>query len=142
MEKLQLRIPGRLPGLNDLICHNRSHWAEGARLKRETDMKIRTSIRCQVPWRLPGKSGALIQEPVHIHFEWHEGNRRRDLDNIYSAKKYVLDALQEAGVIMNDSQKYVTGLSDEFILNRDWEGVVVTLSFAGEHPEKEGGKRE
>ena len=41
--------------------------------------------------------------------------RRRDADNIASAKKYILDAMQHMNVIPNDNRKIVTGFTDEII---------------------------
>lgn len=41
-------------------------------------------------------------------------NRKRDIDNVSSAKKYILDALQRAKILKNDSPKYVVGHKDVF----------------------------
>ena len=65
--------------------------------------------------------------PVYIEFLWIEKDRRRDLDNIYSGKKYILDALQTAGVIPNDSQKYVIGLVDMVAFDKANPRVEVTI---------------
>ena len=46
---------------------------------------------------------------------YHEPDRRRDVDNIYSANKFILDALRKAGIIKNDSQKYVKDVIDTYI---------------------------
>lgn len=75
-------IAGRLPSLNDYINACRSHWSKGAALKRETEDAIIWHI-------ISAKSkGTLrpVSGPVAIAFEWHESDKRRDLDNIISAK--------------------------------------------------------
>lgn len=61
------------------------------------------------------KRSKLRQIKTHcvIHFEWHEENKRRDIDNVYSAKKYILDALVKFGYLENDSPKFVTNLRDD-----------------------------
>ena len=41
---------------------------------------------------------------------------RRDPDNIASAKKYILDALQKQGILQNDNLKWIKGFEDEFIV--------------------------
>ena len=116
-------IRGRLPGLNELIHEDRTHWSRGAGLKADTEALIGIQIRVAMnrgECRMP--SG-----PSRIAFDWHERNRRRDLDNVFSAKKFVLDAMTRCGMLRNDSQKYVTGLSDTFTLDKD-DFVVVTIT--------------
>lgn len=46
-------------------------------------------------------------------------NKKRDIDNVSSAKKYILDALQRAKILKNDSPKYVVAHKDEFKYDRD-----------------------
>ena len=52
----------------------------------------------------------IRDSPVTVRFTWVEGNRRRDIDNVAFAKKFVLDGLVQAGVIGNDTPQYVTCL--------------------------------
>ncbi len=70
-----------------------------------------------------------VKCPVVISFEWHESDRRRDLDNIFSAKKFILDAMQKAGIIVSDNRKYVVGLNDT-IINDTKDFVIVTIQEA------------
>ena len=71
--------------------------------------------------------------PIIVHFAWIEGNKRRDLDNVAFAKKFILDGLVKAGVLKNDNCKHVTGFTDTFIYdseNKDFPdgfGVIVRL---------------
>ena len=53
-------------------------------------------------------------KPVQIHFHWIEDNKRRDLDGICFAKKFILDAMVKANVITDDNRKYVAGFTDTF----------------------------
>ena len=53
-------------------------------------------------------------KPVIIDFTWIEGDKRRDLDNICYAKKFILDALVKQGVLVDDGQRFVVELSDKF----------------------------
>jgi Holliday junction resolvase RusA-like endonuclease len=48
-----------------------------------------------------------VEKPCEIFIEWHEKTKRRDVDNIQSAQKFILDALQQHNIIKNDSRKYV-----------------------------------
>lgn len=88
-------IPFRLPGLNEVIAKNRNSRYAGASLKKQVDASIAMQIR------------AAKLEPVTahciVHIVFDEPNRRRDVDNVESAKKFVLDALVSAGVIRGDS---------------------------------------
>ena len=93
-------IPGNLPGLNLLIAANRANRYKGAKLKRDADMQVVAAIRkCHV--------GAVRGYPVEVRIWFYEKDKRRDIDNVYSGGKYVLDGLQEAGVLRGDGQKYV-----------------------------------
>jgi Holliday junction resolvase RusA-like endonuclease len=93
-------IPGNLPGLNLLIAANRANRYKGAKLKRDADMQVVAAIRkCHV--------GAVRWYPVEVRIWFYEKDKRRDIDNVYSGGKYVLDGLQEAGILRGDGQKYV-----------------------------------
>lgn len=50
-----------------------------------------------------------------------------DIDNIASAKKFILDALQECGILEGDGQKQLVGFSDRFVIGDGWDGCVVTV---------------
>lgn len=96
-------IPGSLPGLNLLIAANRANRYKGAKLKKDADMQVIAAIRkCHV--------GAVKGYPVEVRIWFYEKDHRRDIDNVYSGGKYVLDGLQEAGVLRGDGQKYVDRL--------------------------------
>ena len=104
-------VHGRLPSLNDYIDACRSHWSNCARFKHQVEEGILWDIKA-------AKGRGMLRPvggPVHISFEWHESDHRRDLDNIYSAKKYILDAMQRAGIIVNDNRRCVKGLTDHIV---------------------------
>ena len=115
-------ILGRLPGLNDYTDACRSHWSKGARMKRQVEEDI--------GWHILAARGAHKLRPVHgpvsLAIEWHERDRRRDLDNIVSAKKFILDAMQKMGIIPNDNRDHVRAISDE-VVDDDKDFVVVRL---------------
>ena len=69
-----------------------------------------------------------IDYPVRVEFVWVEGNRRRDLDNISAATKFVLDGIVEAGILIDDSQKWVRSLHHTVVTSPDKTyGVSVVL---------------
>lgn len=115
-------IEGRLPSLNDYTYACRSHWSKGAELKNR--------VEADIIWYIKAAKGRGILRPVQnrivLHIEWHESDMRRDVDNIVSAKKFILDALQRAGIIANDDRKHVAGVYDE-VVDDDVDFVKVTL---------------
>ncbi len=63
-------------------------------------------------------SGVSIRRPVFMEYTWVESNRRRDLDNVSSfGRKVIQDALVAAGVLRDDGWKHVIGFSDRFEVN-------------------------
>lgn len=106
---IQFTIYEKLPSLNDYINILKSPNGKrlGAAFKRQTDEL------CEA-YMLPVKQAAqeFCSKPVIILFNWNEKSHRRDLDNVFSAKKYVLDALQKTGILQNDNYKCVKGVFD------------------------------
>lgn len=105
------KIGQRLPSFNEYVNACRANPYVGAKLKKDTEYVIEFEIM------LAKRNGSLKvpKPPVKITFVWHESNKRRDLDNIFSAKKYILDAMQKARVLENDSRKFIVGLTDEIV---------------------------
>lgn len=98
-------IHSRLPSLNDVISDNRANRYKGAKLKKDTEAIIIAEIKKQ-------KVQPVTEYPVEVFIRWVEPNRKRDVDNIQSSKKFILDAMVKAGVIVNDSQRYVAQVYD------------------------------
>jgi len=109
-------LSGRLPGRNDVTAHNRTNRYSGAKQKRAVEQDLVAQIKaarinpidCRCDWS----------------FLWHEPNKRRDPDNIYSADKFIFDALQYAGKLPRDSWKYVGRITHDCVVSDD-VGVLV-----------------
>lgn len=100
---MKFEIPGRLPGLNEIIAAAKDHYGAYVSMK--------DTYTTQCAWyakKLP-RHGR-----VDVHITWHEPNARRDPDNITAGQKFILDGLVVAGVIRNDSQKYIKRINHEF----------------------------
>lgn len=112
LEMIQFRINEQLPSLNDYI--NKLKSSNGKRMG--SMFKKRIDELCEA-YMLPIKTKAIeeCKEPVIILFEWNEKSKRRDLDNVYSAKKYILDALQKIGILENDNYRHVKGVYDTVV---------------------------
>lgn len=107
-----LIIPGRLPGLNDYIAAERANRYKGAKMKTDNEKIIMCAIRqCMKSVR--------IEKPVFMEYTWVEKNRRRDKDNITFGRKFIQDALKNAGVIKDDGWNEVVGFSDRFEVDKE-----------------------
>ena len=100
----RLEIPLKLPSLNQYINECRKNRYAGANMKRNIEQDIGFYINT-----LP-----KYQKPIKIHFHWIEGNKKRDLDNVCFAKKFILDSMVKAGKLKDDNRNYVTGFTDTF----------------------------
>lgn len=104
---VKLIIRGQLPNLNDYTKACRTNKYAGAKMKHDAEQLITAYIMQQLP-------GVHIKGKVKINFRWYEPNKKRDLDNICFAKKFILDALVNSKVIVTDGWKGVAGFEDEF----------------------------
>jgi len=94
------------PTLNDQIRYARANKFKSATTKKEWDADLQKLIVEQEIPRFPDK--------VWLFYEWRIKNFRRDPDNICGSAKYVNDGLKKAGVIVNDSLKYIYGYDSIF----------------------------
>ena len=116
-----LEIKGRLVGLNDYISANRTHKQLGAKMKKMESERIGWHIKQQL-------NSVKIENPVNIVFYWYEPNKKRDLDNISSmGRKLIQDSLVECGVLKNDGWNEIHSIKDEFYTDKDNPRVVVKL---------------
>ena len=100
----RIEIPFRLPSLNNYINECRKNRYAGANMKKNVEKDIGWYINL-----LPN-----YKKPVKIHFHWVEENKRRDLDNVCFAKKFILDSMVKAGKLKDDNRNYVAGFRDTF----------------------------
>lgn len=100
----KIEIPFRLPSLNQYINECRKNKFAGAKMKKEVEQDIGWYINV-----LP-----QYKNPIRIHFHWVEENKKRDLDNVCFAKKFILDSMVKAGKLKDDNRNFVTGFNDTF----------------------------
>lgn len=109
--KYLLIIHGKLSNLNDYINACRTNPYKGSKMKKENEAKVLQEIYSQLR-RL------RITRPVTMRYTWYEPNKRRDLDNISSfGRKVIQDALVAAKVLKNDGWNEIKGYSDEFYVD-------------------------
>lgn len=106
-----LTIAGILPNLNDYTKACRGNRFAGAKMKKDAEEII--------TWHIMQQKIGHFEGRVKLAFRWYEPNRKRDLDNICFAKKFILDALVSSGTIEADSNRCVIGFTDEFFIDSE-----------------------
>ncbi|MBO5840087.1 MAG: RusA family crossover junction endodeoxyribonuclease [Methanobrevibacter sp.] len=90
-------------------------------MKWEDQNRVEWFIRSQL-------RGVRIKKPVIMVYTWYEPNRKRDLDNISSyGRKVIQDALVHCGVIHNDGWKQILGFYDRFYVDRKEPRIEVVI---------------
>ncbi len=104
-------IHGKLPGLNEYTYACRSSWQKGAKMKADIEKQISIAVGIAKNQ----KQLFPVKKPVYVDFIWFEDTRKRDVDNIISAKKYILDVLQKSGILPNDNRNWVINVRDTVV---------------------------
>lgn len=110
-------IPGRLPGMNEIIEANRKNRFNGAKQKKEAEFEIKLVAR-----KLPE-----LKCPCDFVFDWYEESKRRDKDNIAAGHKFIFDALVKTGKLPNDGWSEIGDFADRFHVDRENPRIVVTI---------------
>lgn len=109
-KEAKLIIPGELPTENEIIDKAKTHWAKYKKMKDTYDSLVKIfSEKHRVPFF----------ETILLQITYYRKNRMYDPDNICSAKKFILDGLQKAGVIENDGWKVVKGFQETWEVDKD-----------------------
>lgn len=120
MKEHRIIIQGELTDLNTYIkALNGSRWS-GNTIKHDETLRVEIEARM-------AKIGAIEHYPVRVAYQWYLKDRRKDLDNVSFAKKFINDGLVAAKVLKDDSQKYIAGFSDEFFIDKENPRVEVTI---------------
>ena len=101
---MKYEINMKLPSLNDYIKACRSNKFVGAKFKKQ--------VESDISWFLINMP--KFDKPIKIHFIWVESNKKRDLDNIAFAKKFILDTMVKMGKLKDDNRNYVYAFTDTF----------------------------
>lgn len=124
METYSFTIQGRLDGLNDYTKENRRNRYAGNKMKHKNELKVQEGI-------IQGFKDKTLKNvsdyPISLHIAWYEPNRRRDIDNITFATKFILDSLTSYGVIIDDSQKFINSISHDVLVSKDNPRIEVSI---------------
>ena len=127
------RIGGAIrpwPSMNDYI-----HSMNVNRFKGNDFKKYYTGIAAEYAHEAALQNGWRTPDgKVDIQLDWVEINNRRDPDNVTGGIKFVLDGIVRAGLLNDDSRRYIQRIDHHSITNdKDNPSVWVTL-----RPVKEG----
>lgn len=118
MKNNRFVIDYKLPSLNEYVKACRANKYAGAKFKSDVELLISACInKAKV---------TPTQQQSEIFIEWHEKTKRRDVDNIQSAQKFILDALQKSQIIENDNRQFVKNTYHK-IIDDDRDFVVVEI---------------
>ena len=112
---MDIFIKGKFPSLNEVNNANRYNRYAGAKLKKETEYAIMLQL----------SQHKDKFEYAHIDFIWYEQNRKRDPDNLASAKKFILDCLVKNGNIPNDGWKNIAGFTDTWVIGENGVNIII-----------------
>lgn len=96
-------IKEKLPSLNEVINKNRTNRYAGAKMKHDIENHISLYIQ-------EALAEGILQKyvkPCEVIFLWFEKTKKRDVDNIQSSQKFILDAMKKNNILIDDSQKYI-----------------------------------
>ena len=111
---VKVEIPMKLTSLNEYVNSCRANRYSASNMKKDVENDIAYFIN-----KLP-----KFDKPIRINFTWVEANKKRDLDNICFAKKFILDAMQKCGKLENDNRRWVTGFTDKFEYGEDYRVIL------------------
>ena len=116
---MNIVIKGELTDLNTYIKALNSHRLSGNKVKKDNTIIVYSEAR-EYP--------EVEKYPVKITYSWYSKDNRKDIDNVCFAKKFINDGLVLAGVLRNDSRKYVSGFEDRFYIDSDNPRVEIEIS--------------
>jgi hypothetical protein len=115
-----LTIKGELTDLNTYIkALNGNRWSGNDIKQVETE---RVAYEARLARLKP-----VEKYPVKITYRWYSPDQRKDTDNVAFAKKFINDGLVVAGILENDSRKFISGFADEFYIDKSNPHVVVEI---------------
>ena len=107
--------------LNKYVNAERSNRFMAAKIKKDQTNSVAYLALEQCDKR--------FREVKDIKFTWYKPNNRTDHDNIAFAKKFILDGLIKAGILKDDSPKYVRNFQDVFILDKTRDYISCTIEL-------------
>lgn len=123
---MRIILPGEYTTLNPYIDAERTHRQMAATIKRVETRRVYWELYQHEP---------VDEYPVKMSFYWYCKNKRTDPDNVVFARKFILDGLQQAGVIVNDGWNQIGEFHDYMRLDPENPRVEIVIDKlpVGEH---------
>lgn len=115
--KNSFTIYGKLPGMNEIIGAQRANRYKGASFKKRWQKYVESYIIAAIN----GKTFEPCKEPCVVYMKFTEKNRRRDVDNVQSSQKIILDAMQTSGAIQGDSPRFVRQVYHDVTYGKEYK---------------------
>lgn len=106
-------IDSKLPSLNDYLHVCKHSQGYSKTFKQETDDLIGWELKRQKMDKI------RISKPIIGYITYIEPRRSRDVDNVYSASKYIFDGLQKMNVIENDNPTHLVDVKSNVIYDKN-----------------------
>ncbi len=122
-----LWVPGKLPGLNEIIDAKRSVVSGTGKRRPDGYSKLKKQWSQTIRIHALQQRLAPVPEAAHFTYFCVEENKRRDPGNFLAgAQKLIEDALQEANVLEGDGWKHVLSITSHWIVGQP-NGVMVGI---------------
>ena len=121
-----LQISAALPPLNATVRETKRHWSRYASLK-----KTATEL---VAWNCKAQRLKPIEDRVVLVFDWPHS--RRDPDNQSFGAKMILDGLVKAGVLPDDSRKWIAEITHVFRRDNKIDQMVIVEIASDKHTDR------
>lgn len=108
---MKIVIQGELIDLNKYINAERANRLKAARIKKQETTK------CAIAF-MPIRTKKL-KLPIRLHITWVCKDKRKDLDNIMFAKKFIQDGMVQSGLLKNDGWNEIAGYVETFEVDKD-----------------------
>lgn len=115
---MNIWIPGEFTTANQYIAATNTNRYMGAQIKKSETNRVMWECRGLEP---------IVVYPVSIKMTWVRKSKKSDPDNIAFAVKFILDGLQQAGILNQDTWNSIGRISHEFKVDKNNPGVSVEV---------------
>ena len=110
---MEFEIMGNFPTLNEILRKKNNPHAYN-KMKKNLEEKARIFYRNQIRFH---RYQTPLKRTVRIIFDWYVTSRAKDPDNIDAARKFLIDALVDEGVLLKDNLTIVKELESRFLID-------------------------
>ncbi len=128
--KQKLMIPGKLPGMNEIIDSSKNCVYNAGKRKFYQYSKDKKHFQEKIA-DLAFAQGLKPMQRVRVTVTFRERRIARDPDNIQAGIKFILDGLVQARILPDDNFAVVRKIIYEFKTNADQDEIKVELETQG-----------